>query len=75
MSRNAPRRRRSLNQSVSLTTLARAHSTLNDRVDYAFSLQTTLMELLNAKTSHRLEWIIIIVRSSSQPLFQRGELN
>jgi hypothetical protein len=39
--------------------------TLNDRVDYAFSLQTTLMELLNTKTSHRLEWIIIIVGLSS----------
>ncbi|GAA5987511.1 hypothetical protein JCM10908_001984 [Rhodotorula pacifica] len=36
-------------------------TTLNDRVDYAFSLQTTLMELLNTKTSHRLEWIIIIL--------------
>ncbi|BGP49608.1 hypothetical protein JCM10450v2_005507 [Rhodotorula kratochvilovae] len=36
-------------------------TTLNDRVDYAFSLQTTLMELLNAKTSHRLEWIIILL--------------
>ncbi|BGP17734.1 hypothetical protein JCM10213_005315 [Rhodosporidiobolus nylandii] len=36
-------------------------TTLNDRVDYAFSLQTTLMELLNAQTSHRLEWIIIIL--------------
>ncbi|BGO94572.1 hypothetical protein NBRC10512_005001 [Rhodotorula toruloides] len=35
--------------------------TLNDRVDYAFSLQTTLMELLNARVSHRLEWIIIIL--------------
>ncbi len=39
--------------------------TLNDRVDYAFSLQTTLMELLNTKTSHRLEWIIIIVGLNS----------
>lgn len=38
-------------------------TTLNDRVDYAFSLQTTLMELLNTKTSHRLEWIIIILIS------------
>ncbi|GAA5973188.1 hypothetical protein JCM11641_006312 [Rhodosporidiobolus odoratus] len=36
-------------------------TTLNDRVDYAFSLQTTLMELLNAQTSHRLEWIIILL--------------
>lgn len=33
--------------------------TLNERVDYAFQLQSTLMELLNAKTSHYLEWIII----------------
>ncbi|GAA6021629.1 hypothetical protein JCM10207_008090 [Rhodosporidiobolus poonsookiae] len=36
-------------------------TTLNDRVDYAFSLQTTLMELLNAQTSHRLEVIIILL--------------
>ncbi|SGZ25870.1 BQ5605_C024g09787 [Microbotryum silenes-dioicae] len=58
---------------------------LNDRVDYAFQLQSeclegsdacglcnsnllatgsttgTLMELLNTKTSHRLEWIIILL--------------
>lgn len=34
---------------------------LNDRVDYAFQLQSTLMELLNTKTSHFLEWIIIIL--------------
>ncbi|SCV70410.1 BQ2448_1804 [Microbotryum intermedium] len=34
---------------------------LNDRVDYAFQLQSTLMELLNTKTSHRLEWIIIVL--------------
>jgi len=26
--------------------------TLNERVDYAFQLQSTLMELLNTKTSH-----------------------
>lgn len=44
-----------------------SHRTLNDRVDYAFSLQTTLMELLNAKTSHRLEWIIILVRPRLAP--------
>lgn len=36
--------------------------TLNQRVDYAFQLQATLLDLLNTKTSHRLEWIIIIVR-------------
>ena len=29
--------------------------TLNERVDYAFQLQSTLMELLNTKTSHYLE--------------------
>ncbi|KAK4690609.1 required for meiotic nuclear division protein 1, partial [Phenoliferia sp. Uapishka_3] len=33
--------------------------TLNQRVDYAFQLQSTLMEILNTKTSHRLEWIIV----------------
>ncbi|KAM0755430.1 hypothetical protein T439DRAFT_344604 [Meredithblackwellia eburnea MCA 4105] len=35
--------------------------TLNQRVDYAFQLQSTLMDLLNTKTSHRLEWIIILL--------------
>ncbi|KAM0786486.1 hypothetical protein ACM66B_001944 [Microbotryomycetes sp. NB124-2] len=35
--------------------------TLNDRVDYAFQLQSTLLELLNTKTSHFLEWIIILL--------------
>lgn len=35
--------------------------TLNKRVDYAFQLQDTLKDLLNTKTSHRLEWIIIIL--------------
>lgn len=46
--------------------------TLNDRVDYAFSLQTTLMELLNTKTSHRLEWIIIIVSVSPSPHWRQN---
>lgn len=34
---------------------------LNQRVDYAFQLQQSLMEILNTKTSHRLEWIIIVL--------------
>lgn len=37
---------------------------LNQKVDYAFNLQHTLLDLLTAKTSHRLEWIIIILIAS-----------
>lgn len=36
-------------------------ATLNQRIAYAFQLQATLLDLLNTKTSHRLEWIIILV--------------
>lgn len=34
---------------------------LNTRIDYAQKLQSTLLELTSIKTSHRLEWIIIIL--------------
>ena len=34
---------------------------LNKKVDYAENLQITLLELDNNKTSHRLEWIIIVL--------------
>jgi uncharacterized Rmd1/YagE family protein len=35
--------------------------TLNKKIDLAHETQGLLMELLSTKTSHRLEWIIIIL--------------
>ncbi|KAI5481855.1 hypothetical protein MNV49_000132 [Pseudohyphozyma bogoriensis] len=35
--------------------------TLNQRLEYAFQLEATLLDLMNTDTSHRLEWIIIIL--------------
>ncbi|GAA98359.1 hypothetical protein E5Q_05045 [Mixia osmundae IAM 14324] len=34
---------------------------VNQKLDWASNLQSTLMELLSTKTSHRLEWIIIFI--------------